>query len=394
MKIAYFDCISGASGDMIIASLLDAGLAEDALRAGLAGLNIGNYEINIRRVVKNGINSTKFDVQVPHDLPERHLEDIRALISSSTITDPIREKAQAMFARLGEVEAEIHATSPDQVHLHELGGVDTLVDVFGTLIGLEALGIEKVYSSPLPLGRGFVQSAHGLLPLPAPATVSLLKGVPVYGAPIESELVTPTGALLLTSLASGFSSIPEMKLSSVGYGAGGRDFPIPNLLRVFIGEQEEDEHIIVDRLALLETNIDDLNPEIYDYLFSRLFTSGALDVFLSAIQMKKNRPGTMLHILCRPEDIPAMTAILFAETSTLGIRQNFVTRYALERSIRTVETPYGPVRVKVAYLGEGYRLASPEYEDCRRLAEENQVPLRTIYRIVERLADQLPPPAT
>jgi pyridinium-3,5-bisthiocarboxylic acid mononucleotide nickel chelatase len=261
------------------------------------------------------------------------------------------------------------------------------------LVGLEALGIERVVVSPLPLGRGFIRGAHGQIPLPAPATVALLRGAPVVGSEIEKELVTPTGAVLLTSLAESFGPIPAMTLTAVSYGAGGWDLPIPNVLRLLLGEAAAAAGVLpsgteVETLLMLETNVDDLNPEIYGYVMERLFQAGALDVFLSDIQMKKNRPATMIHVLCRLDGAGALSAILFAETSTLGVRQQLVTRQALPREIRTVETPYGPVRIKIAWWEAGRAKSSPEYEDCRRLAEQQHVPLREVYRAAARAADE------
>lgn len=396
MRIAYFDCIAGASGDMILGALLDAGLPEATLREGLAALQLDDFDLRCRRVVKNGFSATKVDVLVADDVPARHLPEIEAIITESGLSSAIKERAIAIFRRLGEVEASIHGTTIDRVHLHELGGVDTIVDVVGTLVGLEALGVERVYASPLPMGRGFVHGAHGPIPLPAPATLALLahgspsgEGVPVVGSDLDVELVTPTGAALLSSLATGFGPIPPMTLAAVGYGAGGRDLPIPNVLRLLVGDQATPNDAITETLAMIETNVDDLNPEIYDYVMARLFDAGALDVFLSPIQMKKNRPATLLRLLCRPDDADALMAILFAETSTLGVRQQLVTRHCLARTTHTVETPHGPVRVKVAKWGDGQIKAAPEYEDCRRLAESSRVPLREVYRAAEVAAETL-----
>jgi len=384
MKIAYFDCIAGASGDMILGALLDAGLAEATLRERLAALRLKDFDLQSRRVAKNGFQATKVDVIVQDDAPERHLSDIERIVRESALPSAVQEQAMAIFRRLCEVEAGIHGSSPEHVHLHELGGVDTIVDVVGTLVGLDALGIARVYASPLPLGRGFTRGAHGRIPLPAPATVALLEGLPVKGSELEMELVTPTGAALLTALAADFGPIPAMTLTAVGYGAGARDLPIPNVLRVLVGERPSSSDALVETLVLLETNVDDMNPEIYDHLMRRLFEAGALDVFLSPIQMKKNRPATMVHVLCSMEHVEAAKAILFAETTTLGVRQTEVTRHALSRSVETVETPYGAVRVKVARWGQGETKSAPEYEDCRLLAEKHDVPLREIYRAVER----------
>jgi uncharacterized protein (TIGR00299 family) protein len=389
MKIAYFDCIAGASGDMILGALLDAGWPEASLREQLAMLRLDGFELRQRRVTKNGFSAIKVDVDVADDVPARHLPDIEAIVQASDLPETIKARAITIFRRLGAVEAGIHGTSLEEVHLHELGGLDTIVDVVGTLVGLDALGIEQVFVSPLPMGRGFVRGAHGNIPLPAPATLALLQGVPLVGSELEVEFVTPTGAVLLTSLAQGFGPLPAMTLTGLGYGAGGRDLPIPNLLRVLLGDQPAPNQTLTETLTTLETNIDDLNPEIYDYVMSRLFEAGALDVFLSPIQMKKNRPATLLRVLCRPQHVDTLTAILFAETSTLGVRQQMIQRQCLARSSHTVETPYGPVRVKIAHWGDGEIKAAPEYEDCRRLAKATGAALRDIYRAAERAAETL-----
>ena len=383
MKIAYFDCFAGASGDMIMGALLDAGLPEETLRERLSALHLAEFELRIKRVDKKGFKATKVDVLVSHDVTERHLPEIETIIQDSDLQPTIRERAVAIFRRLGEVEADIHSTTLEQVHLHELGGVDTIVDVVGALVGLDALGIEVVYSSPLPMGRGFTQGAHGSIPLPAPATMALLKDVPIIGSDLMFELVTPTGAVLLTSLANSFGPLPAMTMTSVGYGAGEYDLPIPNVLRLIVGEQARPGTAVTETLVMLETNVDDLNPEIYDYVIGSLVDSGALDVSLLPVHMKKNRPATLIQVLCRPTDVEALTRILFAETSTLGLREHFVTRHALARTIQELETPYGAVRVKIAEWGEGETKAAPDYEDCRRLAELNHVPLREIYRAAE-----------
>lgn len=389
MKIAYFDCIGGAGGDMILGALLDAGLPLAELRTRLAALRLPDFELRTQRVNKNGFSALKVDVRVADDAPERHLAEITAIVDGSDLAPSIKAQANAIFRRLAEVEAGIHGTTLDHVHLHELGGVDTIVDVIGCLVGLDALEIERIYASPLPLGRGFIQGAHGQIPLPAPATVALLKGVPVVGSEIEKELVTPTGAALLSSLAAGFGPLPTMTLTAIGYGAGGRDLPIPNLVRLFVGDQATPARLGAESVVVLETNIDDLNPQVYDYVMAQLFKAGALDVFLSPIQMKKNRPGTLLRVICRPDDAGPLTDILLAETSTLGVRQQIMARLSLRREVQTVETPYGAVRIKIATLGDGKRRAAPEYDDCRRLAEATAAPLRDIYRAAERAAEAL-----
>jgi uncharacterized protein (TIGR00299 family) protein len=445
MKVAYFDCIAGASGDMILGALVDAGLPLEELVQRLQALHLPDFTLKAKKVTKIAFSATKVDVIVADDVPERHLGDIIAIVEDSDLPPGIKTQAIAIFNRIGSAEAGIHGTSLDHVHLHELGGVDTIVDVVGALVGLQALGIKRVISSPVPLGRGFIQGAHGVIPLPAPATVALLKGVPITGSPLEMETVTPTGAALLSSLADDFGPLPQLKIEQVGYGAGSRDLPIPNVLRVFIGtnskavhknhkpgqsyqhageasppshthphphehteanahiegeshhhhdaDAEEAEahthhHSCLDseRLSVLETNIDDLNPEFYEHVMDRLFAAGALDVFLAPIQMKKNRPATLLRVLCRPEQVKQMTSILFHETSTLGIREHKVDRHALPRTLHTVQTHYGKVQVKVAEFEDGTVKSAPEYEDCRTLADQHHVPIREVYQAAQQQA--------
>ena len=383
MKIAYFDCISGASGDMILGALVDAGLSFERLQSDLALLGLDGYKLESQPVVKNGFKATKVDILVKDDVPERHLAEILAIVENSQLPGEIKGRATALFTRLAEVEAGIHGTSLDQVHLHELGGIDTMVDVVGAFLGLQSLGIEKVYASPLPLGRGFIRGAHGQIPLPSPATLALLKGIPVVGTELNFELVTPTGTALLTALAESFGPIPAMTLTAVGYGAGGRDLPIPNVIRLLLGEINLTSAAVTETLVTLETNIDDLNPQVFDYLMERLFQNGALDVTLTPIQMKKNRPAVQFWVLCRPSQAAELEAILFAETSTLGVRRALVERHALERSFQTVETPYGPVQVKIAHLADGRTRPAPEYEDCKKLAQEMGVPLWEVFRAAQ-----------
>jgi uncharacterized protein (TIGR00299 family) protein len=380
MKILYFDCVAGASGDMILAALLAGGLDENALRGRLSGLRLPGFDLRVERVQKSGIGATHVDVLVDDDAPERHLGDLVAVVEAADLPEPVIESSVAILRRIGAVEAAIHAAPEvDHVHLHELGGLDTLVDVVGGVSGIDLLGIDRVVCSPIPLGRGFIRSAHGRIPVPAPATVALLQGAAVVGSDVEGETVTPTGAALLTSLASGFGPIPAMTLQAVGCGAGTKDWAIPNILRVLIGESPAPAGVMqTETLAVLESNIDDLNPETYDYVMARLFKAGALDVFLMPVQMKKNRPATLISVLCRPAAVEALSAILFSETSTLGIRRQDVMRTRLPREIRSVDTPYGRIRVKIAQWHGGVKVA-PEYEDCRHAAETHGAPLRDVY---------------
>ena len=355
MKIAYLDCPAGASGDMFLGALLDVGLPASVLEQTIAALDLPGCRLEVQPVLKNGIHATQVSVLADEHHPTRRLADILALTERSTLDSQIKSQAQRMFQRLAEVEAKIHNAEIEQVHFHELSGVDTIVDIVGTLVGFQALGVEAVYASPVPLGRGFVRTAHGQLPLPAPATLALLQGVPVVGSEIEQELVTPTGALLLTTLAQSFGPIPPMTLQAVGYGAGRRNLPIPNILRLLLGEATN-TGATIETLVMLESNIDNLNPEVYDYLLSRLFAAGALDVTLANVQMKKNRPGTLLSVLCRAAEVENLQEILFAETTTLGVRRYRVERHALPRQVRTVNTVWaGAGEVRTARGWEIHR---------------------------------------
>ncbi|MEJ2413064.1 MAG: nickel pincer cofactor biosynthesis protein LarC, partial [Anaerolineales bacterium] len=320
------------------------------------------------------------DVLVESQPPERHLAQILEIINQSDLPESIRDQSSAIFQKIAEVEAEIHDTSLDQVHLHELGGTDTIIDVIGTLLALELLDISQIFASPIPTGSGFIQGAHGQIPLPAPATVKLLKGIPVFGTGIKAELVTPTGAALLAALVSEFGPAPELVLEKIGYGAGSRDLPIPNLLRVLTGKLANKEKVQLEGLVILESNLDDLNPEFYPFVMESLFQNGALDVAFLPIHMKKNRPGVQIQVLTDPSLAGKMRDILFEETSTLGIRQLPTTRFTLPRKSVSVRTPYGEIQVKIASKPGGEENVSPEYEDCQKLARENKVPLKLVYQ--------------
>lgn len=374
---------------MILGALLDAGVTQEKLQEQLSLLHLEGFDLKTRRVMKNGLSATQAEVIVADPVPERRLPDLIEIIHTSELTPPVKEQAVAIFQRLGQVEAHIHGISLEQVHLHELGGLDTIVDVVGALAGLQLAGVEQVQVSALPLGRGFIKSSHGPLPLPAPATVALLDGVPVTGSDLEVELVTPTGAAILTSLATSFGPIPAMTFKAVGYGAGRRDLPIPNVLRILLGESAAPEAAIIETLAMLETNIDDLNPEVYEYVMAQLFDAGALDVFLSPIQMKKNRPAVLLRVLCKTNQADALSAILFSETSTLGIRKQLIERHCLPRTIQSVSTLYGPVRIKIAQWGQGKRKIAPEYEDCKKIAALKKVPLWEVYQAAIQAAQEI-----
>lgn len=386
MKTAYFDCIAGASGDMLLGALIDAGLSAADLEAGLAKLHIDDFHLHFSKVSKNGFGATKVDVHAHDHAPERHLRDIREIVEKSHVSETVKERAMRVFTRICEVEGSIHGMSVDEVHLHEVGGVDAIVDVVGVLMGVEMLGIERIVVSPLPMGRGFIKGAHGQIPLPAPATVGLLAGVPVYGSPIEKELVTPTGAALLTELSDAWGPMPAMTLRAVGYGAGSRDLIIPNLIRILLGDSSNDSPWISETITVLETHLDNDRGETIGHASQRLMAEGALDVVSIPAQMKKNRPAQVIKVLAKPEDADRLERILFEETSTLGIRRTDTRRDALHRHSEIVETRYGPIHIKVAHLPSGNLRATPEYEDCRKAAEKHGVSLHTVTHEAEHAA--------
>jgi uncharacterized protein (TIGR00299 family) protein len=382
MKIACFDCFAGVSGDMLLGALIDAGLDVALLREGLEGLHLAGYELRVSRVHKGAIEAADVEVVVSDQGGERRMRTVETLVRNSDLPEEIKESSIRVFSRLVAAEARIHGTQYEEAHLHEAGGTDAMVDVVGALLGLRILGVEAVYASKLPLGRGFVRCAHGLLPLPAPATLELLKGVPVDWVDVEGETVTPTGAAILTTVAEQFGSFPEMTVESVGYGAGKRDFPFPNVLRVVVGTAGP-HGASREMVTILETNVDDMNPELYEHVMEALFAGGALDVYLQPIQAKKGRPGILLSVLCHPQAAAQLASVIFAETTTLGIRQQTIERLCLSRETVSVDTAFGEVRIKVARMGERITNISPEYEDCRRLAVECGRPLKEIYIAAE-----------
>jgi pyridinium-3,5-bisthiocarboxylic acid mononucleotide nickel chelatase len=378
MTLAYFDCFSGISGDMTLGALVDAGAGIEVLRAELEKLNLPGYEITALKVVRSGISATKVHVCLDEkEQPARRLADIKKLIEASTLSSSVKQKSTAIFDRLAEVEARVHCTTPDKVHFHEVGAVDAIVDIVGSVIGLELLDITAIVGSPVNVGSGTIKTAHGTLPVPAPATAELLKGIPSYGSSVPFELTTPTGAVLLSSLASSFGPMPQMKVTRIAHGAGSKEIPgQPNVLRLLIGEPaseyEEDSSIVI------ETNIDDMNPQVYDYLIEKLMKQGAQDAYLIPIIMKKGRPAILLSVLTDKTKSEMMLDTIFRETTSIGVRILEVNRKKLTREIREVDTIYGRVRVKISRRGGEILTVSPEYEDCRRLAEEKLVPLKAV----------------
>lgn len=364
---------------MLLGALLDAGLELDTLKAYLERLPMSGYNISARKVEKHHLVGTKVVVKTETKLP--NLPAMIDLLKKSQIEPEIKESATRIITRMARAEAKLHGkTSEETVHLHEVGSLDTIVDVVGTLYGLQRLGVKKIFSSPLALGRGKIRTAHGYIPIPSPATCELVRGFPVYSPEIEAELTTPTGAAIVTSIASIFGPLPEMKIEAIGYGAGERDLPdTPNLLRIFIGQKEEKGE--TDEVVVIETNIDDQNPQIYDYLFERLFEAGALDVYLTPIQMKKNRPGILLTVLAELPSQSQISSLILSETTSLGVRFSQRKRQKLFRQVKTINTKYGPIRVKTATVGEEQKI-SPEYEDIKRVAREHHIPFQRLYQEV------------
>ena len=384
MRIAYFDCFSGISGDMILGALIDAGLHLGKLREELKKLKLAGYRIEAGTVRRQNLRGKRFRVKVAGDeVKERSLNQILRLIEKSSLDREIKEKSQRIFKRLGKVEAKAHGRKQETIHFHEVGAVDSIIDIVGSLVGLKILGVDEVYSSPLSLGRGWVDCRGGRLPVPVPAVIELLKGVPVLSSGEEKELVTPTGAVIVTTLARSFGDPPPMKIASIGYGAGARNLAArPNLLRVLIGKGADGYK--QDEVTVMETNIDDMNPQVYGYLQERLFEAGALDVFLTSVQMKKGRPGTLLTVLTVPSLVDDLTAIIFQETSSLGVRNYGAKRRKVSRRIKEVKTKYGKVKVKISGVGKEMRQMSPEYEDCRKIARQKGIAFREVYEEVKR----------
>ena len=381
MKIAYFDCFAGISGDMTLGALIGVGADPERLREGLAGLGVGGFSIEVGHRMTGPIEAT--DVRVilddHHHHHHRRLHDILEMIRGANLSDRVKQTAERIFLRLAEAEAKVHGSSPEEVQFHEVGAVDAIVDIVGAAICLEMLGWPKVVASPMPTFHGYAKGSHGIFPLPAPATAEILRGVPWRKLDIEGELVTPTGAAIIREIAEGFGPLPAMTVEGIGYGAGKSDFGIPNALRVMIGEEATTPGDSAECVTVIETNIDDLNPQFYEIAIERLFAAGALDVFLTPIQMKKNRPGTLLSVICDPDLAEAIAAVILAETSTFGVRISQWERLCLDRRWEEVVTKFGVIRIKIGERDGKEITASPEYEDCKRAAIEHGTPVRRVH---------------
>ena len=384
-RTAYFDCFSGISGDMVLGALVDAGADLRAIESELRKLGLEGWTISAEKVQRGQIFATHVNVATTEGHHHRGLSVILDRIEKAQLAPRAAERARKIFTRLAESEAKVHHLPVEQVHFHEVGAVDSIVDIVGACIGFELLGIDEFACSPLDVGAGQVMTAHGLLPVPAPATADLLRGAPIYTSGIQKELVTPTGAAIATTLSISYSKIPEMTMRAIGYGAGSADFPEKaNVLRLLIGEREsapagENLHGESDApITVIETNVDDMSPQIYGYFVDRALAAGALDVFSTAVQMKKNRPGQLITILCEPTNVSRLTDLLFSETTTIGVRLYEARRRTLAREFLSVDTGHGPVRMKISRLNGSVLNATPEYDDCQRIAAEKGIPLKDV----------------
>jgi len=380
MNLAYFDCFSGISGDMTLGALLDAGCDLAQLRAELRGLQVPGWELSAEKVWKNGMAATHARVKTEDQQEHRSLSAILQILRDSKLASPVRDRAAAIFHKLGEAEARVHDVPVEKIHFHEVGAVDAIVDIVGACLGFHMLGIEKFACSPLNVGCGTVKMAHGILPVPAPATANLLQGKPTYSNGVQRELVTPTGGAIVATLCDSFGPQPPMCVSAIGYGAGAADLEgQPNVLRIMIGEAAEKVVPGYDQeITVIEANLDDMNPQIYGYFQEKALAAGALDVFTTPVQMKKNRPGTLLTVLCQPADAQTLMTLIFAETTTFGVRTHGAQRRVLPREFVKVTTSFGEVRVKLSRVNGRILHVAPEYDDCRKLAEEKNVPLQRV----------------
>jgi hypothetical protein len=380
MKLAYFDCFSGISGDMTLGALVDAGCSVEHLRVELRGLQVSGWELTAEKVWKSGMAATFVTVKTEDQQKHRSLSAILEILQESQLSPQVRERATAIFTKLGEAEAGVHDMPLEKIHFHEVGAVDAIVDIVGACIGFHALDIEKFACSALNVGGGTTKMAHGILPVPAPATANLLQGKPTYSNGVQKELVTPTGAAIVATLCDSFGPQPAMSVSAIGYGAGTADLEgQPNVVRIMIGEAAEKTVAGFDEeIAVIEANLDDMNPQIYGYFLEKALGAGALDVYTTPVQMKKNRPGTLLTVLCKPQDTNALMSLIFAETTTFGARTYRAQRRTLPREFLNVATVFGDVRIKVSRVNGRILHVAPEYDDCRKLAVEKNVPLQRV----------------
>lgn len=388
--LAYFDCFSGISGDMTLGALLDLGVPLKWLKETLAGTPLQGFDLKVSSVSRSGIRANRVEVLVNDYQQEQNFAAIKSIIENSSLSDTVKSTSIDIFQRLADVEAGIHGCTPEEVHFHEVGGIDAMVDIIGTALCLEYLGIDQIVASRIPLGKGFVACRHGQLPVPAPATAALLKRVPVYGTDIQHELVTPTGAAIISSVAQSFGALPEIRIQSIGYGAGARELESrPNLLRIIAGEAViQGKDLSTDQVWVVETNIDDMNPEIFGFVMERLFEDGALDVYWIPVYMKKNRPGTMVQVLCEIQNRDTIIERLFSETTSIGIRYYEARRRLLAREKFMLKSSYGMVAVKRIGDPAGPTRLVPEYEVCKKIALGKKLPLRLVYETIVKEANR------
>ena len=381
-RVIYFDCFSGISGDMILGALVGIGVDLKKIQKGLRTLNLKGCKLNSRQVKRNGFIGIKVNVVLNHTSQKSHharsFNDIKSLIEKSDLPKIVKFNSIAIFRRIGKVEAKVHGTTINRIHFHEVGAIDSIIDIVGGSLAMDFLDADLIVSSPINTGEGIVKCDHGILPVPAPATLELLKGIPCYSSGVEKELTTPTGAAFIGHFAEKFGSLPNMAMLSTGYGAGTHEIKkISNLLRVVLGRCEESSH--KESMQVIETNIDDMNPEFYDYVIDQLFKVGAVDVFFAPINMKKNRPGILLSVIASKECFDSVVHILLEETSTLGVRHYEIDRVVSPRKQKMIVTPFGKVRVKIGGLDGSTRTISPEYEDCRKIAQKKEIPIKKVY---------------
>lgn len=383
MRIAYLDCPTGISGDMTLGALIDAGVDAGAIRAAVDSLNLPGVELKIATVIKGGFKATKVDVEHPEQHAHRHLADVVKIIDAGELTDSRRQLAKAIFSAVAEAEAKVHGSSIEKVHFHEVGAIDSIIDIIGAAVGFDLLGADEIVCSPLPTGRGKIKIDHGVCAIPAPGTAELLKGIPLADVPVEGELTTPTGAAIVKVLANRFAALPAMTIEAIGYGAGTMDIPgRANLLRLFVGEAKPTDSAAweSDRVVLLETNLDDVTGEVVGYAKRKLLEAGALDVYSTAIQMKKDRPGVIVSVIAAEAEAEKLEAILFEESGTFGVRRTVIERSKRARAEHSVQTPWGEVTGKLGQRSADAAIFIPEFESCARVAEAHGVPLREIYR--------------
>ncbi len=388
MRVAHFDCFSGISGDMVLGAVIDAGVPADAIRAALDSLGLP-IKLEVERVKRCGFAATKATVEAADQEDYRFLPDVEAILAKGALTAKQRALATTIFRKVAVAESTVHGMPLERVHFHEVGSLDSIADIVGAAVGLDLLGVEKFTSTPVPTGSGTVKCAHGIMPVPTPGTAELLKGVPLAPSTIKTELTTPTGAAILTTVVTEWTATPAMTIERIGHGSGTKDFlEQPNILRLMLGVSAQGAYAPrsgeVDAVVVLETNLDDISPEVVGFAVERLLAAGALDVFAQPIQMKKNRPGVLLTVICESEKVSELEAILFRETGTFGVRRTTATRAKLQRETIVVQTPWGPVKAKRGWRADGFTVLTPEYEDCARVAREHNVPLRDVYAAVKR----------